>query len=71
MSKALKMKPTSSWVRGRSLCSPHGHGDGAPHAGLDVDDEALFVVADVDGQRVLVRGKDTEDLDLHDIRIHT
>jgi len=49
----------------------HGHGDGAADAGLDVDDEAFFVVTDKNGQRMLVGGKDSKHLHAYHIRVHT
>src|SRR5260221_8726374 len=49
----------------------HRHGDGTTHTRLDVNDKTFFVVADKNGQRVLIRGKDSKNLHAHDIRVHT
>ena len=53
------------------VLAAHGHGDGASDDGFDVDNETFFVVANEDGQGVLVGGKDTEDFHPNDIRVHT
>ncbi len=59
-------------VRKRTLVvlTAHGHGYGPSNAGLDVDDEALFLVPDEDGQSLLVGRKNAKDLNAHDIRVH-
>ena len=48
----------------------HGHGNGAAHARLDVDDKALLVVADENGQGVLIRGENAKYLHSHHICVH-
>ena len=59
-------------MRQRALVmfAAHRHGNGAPDAGFDMNDKAFFFIADENGQRVLIRGKNAKDLHPHDIRIH-
>src|ERR1700677_1294006 len=48
----------------------HGHRQGATHAGLHMDDKALFLVPNENGEGVLIRGEDAKNLHPHHIRIH-
>jgi hypothetical protein len=48
----------------------HRHGNGATDTWLNMDDKAFFVVADENGQGVLVCGENAKNLHPHDIRVH-
>lgn len=63
---------TDQFVSERSfvMLTAHRHGDGTTDAGFDMDDKTLFVIADEDGQRVLIRGKYSKNLHAHHIRVH-
>ena len=49
----------------------HRHRDGFSHARFNMDDKALLIISDVDGQRMLIRGKNPKYFHAHDIRVHT
>ena len=53
------------------MLTAHRHGDGTSDNRFDMDDKTFFVVADEDGQGVLIRGKDAKYFHAHDIRVHT
>jgi hypothetical protein len=52
------------------MLAPHGHGNGPTDTWLDMDDKALLLVADENGQRVLVRRENAKHLNAYHVRIH-
>jgi hypothetical protein len=53
------------------MFAAHRHGNGAPDAGLDMNDKTFFFVADENGQCVLICRENAKNFHTHDIRIHT
>jgi hypothetical protein len=53
------------------MFAAHRHGNGAPDAGLDMNDKTFFLIPDENGQRMLIRGKNPKNVHAHDIRVHT